>query len=103
MWKWRWFLTDVGCLEMQNAASANLSWASTNHIGRSGGLDVILQRRFRNRTASQGYAHVSLWRNAALTCNATYPFLHIRKAAITHRCVMTAWEIMYMMFNNKQF
>ena len=21
MWKWRWFLTDVGCLEMQNAAS----------------------------------------------------------------------------------
>ena len=28
-------------LEIQNAASANLSWASTNHIGRFGGLDVI--------------------------------------------------------------
>ena len=27
-------LTDVGCFEMQNAAS-------TNHIGRFGGLDVI--------------------------------------------------------------
>ena len=23
--KWRWFLTDVGCIEMQNAASANQS------------------------------------------------------------------------------
>ena len=21
VWKWRWFLTDVGCFEMQNAAS----------------------------------------------------------------------------------
>ena len=31
-------------LEIQNAASANLSWASTNHIGRFGGLDVISQR-----------------------------------------------------------
>ena len=41
VWKWRWFLTDVGCFEMQNAASANQSWASTNHIGRFGGLDVI--------------------------------------------------------------
>ena len=35
-------LTDVGCFEMQNAASANQSGASTNHIGRFGGLDVIL-------------------------------------------------------------
>ena len=42
--KWRWLLTDVGCFEMQNAASANQSWASTNHIGRFGGLDVISQR-----------------------------------------------------------
>ena len=25
VWKWRWFLTDVGCFEMQNAASANQS------------------------------------------------------------------------------
>ena len=33
-------------LEIQNAASANLSWASTNHIGRFGGLDVISQRSF---------------------------------------------------------
>ena len=33
-----------GCFEMQNAASANQSWASTNHIGRFGGLGVILQR-----------------------------------------------------------
>ena len=33
-------------LEIQNAASANQSWASTNHIGRFGGLDVILQRRY---------------------------------------------------------
>ena len=38
------FLTDVGCFEMQNAASANQSGLSTNHIGRFGGLDVILQR-----------------------------------------------------------
>ena len=41
-------------LEIQNAASANQSWASTNHIGRFGGLDVILQRRYgqvRGRTA----------------------------------------------------
>ena len=37
-------LTDVGCFEMQNAASANQSGSSTNHIGRFGGLDVILQR-----------------------------------------------------------
>ena len=28
-------------LEIQNAASANQSGASTNHIGRFGGLDVI--------------------------------------------------------------
>ena len=42
--KWRWYLTDVGCFEMQNAASANQSWSSTNHIGRFGGLDVISQR-----------------------------------------------------------
>ena len=27
-----------------NAASAKQSWSSTNHIGRFGGLDVILQR-----------------------------------------------------------
>ena len=31
-------------LEIQNAASANQSGATTNHIGRFGGLDVILQR-----------------------------------------------------------
>ena len=30
--------------EIQNAASANQSGSSTNHIGRFGGLDVILQR-----------------------------------------------------------
>ena len=28
-------------LEIQNEVSANQSWASTNHIGRFGGLDVI--------------------------------------------------------------
>ena len=32
VWKWRWFLTDVGCFEMQNAASANQRESSTNHI-----------------------------------------------------------------------
>ena len=31
-------LTDVGCFEMQNAASANQSGSSTNHIGWFGGL-----------------------------------------------------------------
>ena len=31
---------------MQNAASANQSGSSTNHIGRFGGLDVILQRHY---------------------------------------------------------
>ena len=31
-------------LEIQNAASANQSGATTNHIVRFGGLDVILQR-----------------------------------------------------------
>ena len=33
-------------LEIQNAAFTNQSGASTNHIGRFGGLDVILQRRY---------------------------------------------------------
>lgn len=33
-------------LEIQNEVSTNLSWASTNHIGRFGGLGVILQRSF---------------------------------------------------------
>ena len=28
--KWRLFLTDVGCFEMQNAAFTNQSWASTH-------------------------------------------------------------------------
>ena len=40
VWNWRWFLTDVGCFEMQNAASANQSWSSTNHIGRFGGWRI---------------------------------------------------------------
>ena len=34
---WRCFLTNIWCFDMQNAASANQSWASTNHIGRFGG------------------------------------------------------------------
>ena len=41
-------------LEIQNAASTNQSWASTNHIGQFGGLDVISQRRYgqvRGQTA----------------------------------------------------
>ena len=37
-------LTDVGCFEMQNAASASQSGLSTNHIGRFGGLDVTLDK-----------------------------------------------------------
>ena len=44
VWKWRRFLTDVGCFEMQNAASASQSGLSTNHIGRFGGLDVTLDK-----------------------------------------------------------
>ena len=32
VWKWRWFLTDVGCFEMKNAASANQSGLSTNQM-----------------------------------------------------------------------
>ena len=33
--------------EKQNAASANQSGSSTDHIGRFGGLDVILQRSYK--------------------------------------------------------
>ena len=35
----RWWV-----LELQNAASTNQSGATANHIGRFGGLDIILQR-----------------------------------------------------------
>ena len=35
VWKWRWFLTDVRCFEMQNAASANQCGSSTNHSTRN--------------------------------------------------------------------
>ena len=37
------FSTVVGCLKINNAASANQSGSSTNQIVRFGGLDVILQ------------------------------------------------------------
>ena len=40
------FLTVVECWDVQNAAFTNQSGASTNHIVRFGGLDVILQRRY---------------------------------------------------------
>ena len=33
--KWRLFLTDAGCFEIQNAASTNQSGATTNQIGLS--------------------------------------------------------------------
>ena len=41
---WRVFLTVVVCGDVQNAASANQSGSSTNHIGRFEGLGVISQR-----------------------------------------------------------